>query len=136
MRVKLGDGRTVESPTGITKLPPGPMPETLAAEMARPTVVRKREPRAEERQEGSPVPRLLRAVFPPSTDPDRAAAETLIRMHGHKRAAALLTCSVQAINRFVRDGSVRIEMRQCIHDRLADLRLAGHFAPTSSDQST
>ena len=131
MRVKLGDGRTVECPTGITKLPAGPMPETLATEMARPTVVRRREG-----EWGGPIPRMLRATFAASTDPDRAGAETLVRMHGFKRAREILTCTGQALARFIRDGSVAIDIRQRIHDRLVALTQAGHFSPTSSDQST
>lgn len=33
MRVTLGDGRVVECAGGVTKLPPGPMPERLASEV-------------------------------------------------------------------------------------------------------
>jgi hypothetical protein len=36
MKVVLGDGRTVECPTGIRRLPSGPMPDVLASEVARP----------------------------------------------------------------------------------------------------
>lgn len=42
MQVTLGDGRVVECAAGVTRLPPGPMPERLASEVVVPTTGHRR----------------------------------------------------------------------------------------------
>ena len=40
MLVTLGDGRTVDAPHGIRRMPPGPVPPVLECEACTPTIVR------------------------------------------------------------------------------------------------
>ena len=40
MLVTIGDGRTVDAPRGIRRMPPGPMPAVTESEAGIPTTVR------------------------------------------------------------------------------------------------
>jgi hypothetical protein len=70
MLVKLGDGRVVECASGIRRLPPGPMPTTLAAEAVWPmradvelgaATLGRRGNREQDPEQGASVPAMIRA---------------------------------------------------------------------------
>ena len=94
MLVTLGDGRVVECASGVTRLPPGPMPKVLASEVARPMAGKPAHQRTidyvaptmrgKNPEEHASVPVALWARFDSPALPERAAKAT---RRGTRRAA-------------------------------------------------